>query len=355
MTLALYLIALVALATPCASFVAELRARELATAVWNAPAPAAPYFLAAVVLVRDEDRYLVEWLLYHYLLGYEHFYVYDNDDAGARQTAVASLLAPFTAKGLVTIVPWQTFSPGGQDGPGGNIVGASIGHAFFRSAVSNSSRWLTYHDVDEFLVTLEASAGQAFLGSKLRGEHRLHQYLDLYDKRGVKALLVDRLDFGTSGHADPPSGLVIENYTRRRVVHGPRAAVVGKMFVRPEFLKERSHHGHTVELTSGLCATTDFETSANNSAKCENFKVHRRDPLRLHHYATKSFNECEAKFKRGHFPANDWRAIHGLGICERAHPGKPGFVDIEHGHDITLSASTFPPLIKQLAARIQKQ
>ena len=30
-------------------------------------------------MFRNERRYLVEWVLHHYLLGVEHFYLYDNE------------------------------------------------------------------------------------------------------------------------------------------------------------------------------------------------------------------------------------------------------------------------------------
>jgi hypothetical protein len=37
--------------------------------------------LSAVAVMKDEGRNIREWLMYHMLMGIEHFYLYNNDNA----------------------------------------------------------------------------------------------------------------------------------------------------------------------------------------------------------------------------------------------------------------------------------
>ena len=48
----------------------------VAEAVVSGPVPRAPYTLAACAVFWNEKPYLFEWVVYHYLLGVQHFYLY---------------------------------------------------------------------------------------------------------------------------------------------------------------------------------------------------------------------------------------------------------------------------------------
>ena len=48
----------------------------VAEAVISGPIPRAPYTLAACAVFWNEKPYLFEWVVYHYLLGVQHFYLY---------------------------------------------------------------------------------------------------------------------------------------------------------------------------------------------------------------------------------------------------------------------------------------
>lgn len=36
-------------------------------------------YCAACCMAKDEDLFLKEWIAYHYLLGFEHFIIYDDN------------------------------------------------------------------------------------------------------------------------------------------------------------------------------------------------------------------------------------------------------------------------------------
>ena len=63
-----------------------------------------PYDLAVVAILKNEGRYLKEWLDYHLLAGVDHFYLYDNDSTDNYK----EIIAPYVEAGLVT----SKFFPG---------------------------------------------------------------------------------------------------------------------------------------------------------------------------------------------------------------------------------------------------
>ena len=62
------------------------------------------HYLAAMVRVKDEARFLPEWIAHHLNLGVEHFYVYDNGSTDGTK----EVLAPFVDSGVATYVPWPS-------------------------------------------------------------------------------------------------------------------------------------------------------------------------------------------------------------------------------------------------------
>lgn len=56
-------------------------------------------FLAVCVIIKNEARYLAEWIVYHQLVGVDHFYIYDNNS----EDDLAGVLALFPD--AVTLIP----------------------------------------------------------------------------------------------------------------------------------------------------------------------------------------------------------------------------------------------------------
>ena len=50
------------------------------------------HYLAAAVRVKDEARFLPEWIVHHLNLGIEHFYIYDNDSTDGTREAIAPFI-----------------------------------------------------------------------------------------------------------------------------------------------------------------------------------------------------------------------------------------------------------------------
>ena len=85
---------------------------------------------------------VLEWIAYHKLQGFEHFYVYANEDPAP----LRRLLAPYIAEGLVEVVDWQWPTPGFQHQE------AQINSCVYR--YRGLTRWAAFLDIDEFLQPL---------------------------------------------------------------------------------------------------------------------------------------------------------------------------------------------------------
>lgn len=220
----------------------------------------AKYFLSAMVRVKNEGRFLPEWISYNQALGVEHFYVYDN---GSSDDTV-EILEPFVASGLVTLVMW----------PESPIYPASDKH--FYAEFAAQSVWVAFFDPDEFLV--EARAG--LLIETLRGSS------------AIPALGINWRYFGSSKHDALPSGPVTSNFLwSDEVVNGHIKTVVQPRRVR------RLRNPHNSYYTRGSLARTIMGSRVFASfARIPD----RSEPgLVLNHYVYRSREDYTRKATQG--------------------------------------------------------
>jgi hypothetical protein len=150
------------------------------------------YQHAIVACARWETEYLAEWLVYHRQIGFEHVYLYCNDDD---PTECYQRLLPFTSgpSPFVTFVHY----------PFVGLQGEMYKH-FLRHKMKEVE-WFIFLDIDEFLVFQEDGTVRNFLAKRQ----------DYADK-----IFLNWLIFGHSGFKERPTGSVLLNYTRRwRYVH----------------------------------------------------------------------------------------------------------------------------------------
>ena len=142
-------------------------------------------YLSVCAIYKNEARYLAEWIEFHLLTGVEHFFLYDNNSTDDHR----DVLAPYVHAGVVTVTDWPRFPPQLQ------------AYAHCLDANRHDWRWMAFIDLDEFLFSPRMTPVPEIL--------RQHERLP-----GIAALWII---FGTSGYKSPPPGLVLENYTWRRI------------------------------------------------------------------------------------------------------------------------------------------
>jgi Glycosyltransferase family 92 len=167
-----------------------------------------PRGIALCCRIRDEARYLEEWLEYYLAAGIEHFFFYEK----LSQDNYREILKPYIDRGFVTLFnDWShvPISPAAEQ----DCILRSIGRF----------EWVGFIDADEFVVIRDnRSIGEFLSEYRTAVSVALHWYL-----------------FGSNGHQKRPAGPVIAEYTRRAAA--PNRHV--KCFLRPERVaKYRNSH-----------------------------------------------------------------------------------------------------------------
>jgi FkbM family methyltransferase len=142
-----------------------------------------PRYLSACTTFADEGLRLREWIEFHRLVGFEHFYLYD--DRGTDESR--SVVEPYVRAGIATVVEWPFHS-----GPV-----PAFQHCI--EAFGHGSTWLAMIESDDFLFSPECFDVREILAD--------------YERFG--GLVVNTMQYGTSGHSNTSDWLAIENFVRR--------------------------------------------------------------------------------------------------------------------------------------------
>jgi glycosyltransferase involved in cell wall biosynthesis len=230
--------------------------------------------LTVCAIFRDEAPYLAEWIEFHRIAGVEHFELYDNGSTDQSR----EILAPYVATGVVTLHEWHI------------RPGQLSAYLDAIALTRGKTRWAAFIDVDEFL----------FAPSTVPLPNVLSDYLR-YPAVGVNWNV-----FGTSGHKQKPSGLVIENYTRRTRDSSLNRHI--KSIVQPERVRLiRPFDPHHFKYLAGLAVNERFMPIIGPFSDPP-----ERDILRINHYWSKSEDEALAKAGRERADNGELRAIEHL-------------------------------------------
>ena len=168
-----------------------------------------------VACARWEKNYIAEWVTYHRLLGFDHIYVYSNDD---------------TPDDLFEVIrPLQILNPDFLSYTHWPEVGDQRGmYMHFLEHRRAETRWIMFLDIDEFVNTNGRQVGD-ILGT-----------LD----SDVGALYLNWIMFGNNYHAVSPGGSTLANYVRRQAsVHPYTKNIVRSDAIDFDILKRSSHSG----------------------------------------------------------------------------------------------------------------
>jgi hypothetical protein len=156
----------------------SVRPREASTIVFR---------YSIVACARWETPYIAEWLAYYEALGFQHIYLYCNDDDPAELRAAISVATRHNP-GFVSF----THFPG--QGLQAEMYVAAMDQA------RRTSEWVTFLDVDEFLV--------------LRNCDDIHKFMQPFYGT-TDSVHFNWVYFGNSGFVERPPGSVLRQYTRR--------------------------------------------------------------------------------------------------------------------------------------------
>jgi len=162
--------------------------------------PVAQHRFSLVACARWEENYIVEWINYHKSIGFDHIYLYCNDD---EPDTLYGKILPF----VDGPAPFVTF----YHYPFKGLQYQMYFH--FLRHHATETEWLMFLDVDEFLCLRHANDVALFM----------QQF-----PADIDALYFNWCLFGNNGYKTRPSGDVLTHYTRREHGAGPFTKVLIK-------------------------------------------------------------------------------------------------------------------------------
>lgn len=233
--------------------------------------------IAIVCWVKNEARYIEEWLRFHRSVGVRHFIIY-NDGSTDRTAEIA--LEVLSAD-EVTIIPWSMRMS--DVGSGEMLNGQTIAYA--HAIVNFGARFerMAFIDIDEFLLPMHGSTLQEALAGS----------------NGFPNISLPWHMFGHGGHIEQPALPVSQAYKMR--VADPMArhthAFNFKCIVDPTEVTQVSIH-HFQTRTFG-------DKTANDAGKVFDRRSRKEAAfysnafIQLNHYYSRSREEFMRKMDRG--------------------------------------------------------
>jgi Glycosyltransferase family 92 len=219
------------------------------------------YHLTACLMFKDAATYLDEWLRFHLNVGFDHFYLFDNNSSDDYDP----ILQPFIDAGQVTLTVW----------PGIAQMERILSHCL--EVNRDATRWMAFLDDDEFLFPAAADT--------------VPEVLKQYES--FAGLAVCWLVFGSSGHQTRPPGLVTTTFRRREASVNAHV----KCIVNPQKVISPAIIGHAFVCRPGeVIVDEKFEPMTGPLAMHPTSNV-----ICLNHYISKSF--AEMRQRRSGLPA----------------------------------------------------
>ena len=141
--------------------------------------------LGITSIQRNRNPWIVEWLAFHMMVGFNQFYIYSHKCTDGMTHTLLRLANHYPIvvhqlelENLPQLVAYQ--------------------HSV--NTYLNEVDWMAFIDGDEFLFSTQYS--------------QVSEALVAYEDKPLSALAAYWLCYGSSGHIDEPEGLIIQNYPR---------------------------------------------------------------------------------------------------------------------------------------------
>jgi hypothetical protein len=217
------------------------------------------YYLSLCCIIKNE-RYLEEFIMYHSIVGVEHFYIYDNEsDIKIRDR----LCNPYFSK-MCTII----------DYPGKNLQMSAYNHCI--NNFKYETRWLAIVDGDEYILP----------------KHHFQTVRDfLHNYEDAHAIGINWVFFGSSYYSNVQDGYLVDKY---RYCQGKQDDHI-KTIIQPQYVKE-CHSPHHVVLYDPSKYIDSKRNIIGNNAFNTNYTI---DLIQINHYHLRSYEDYQNKYNRG--------------------------------------------------------
>lgn len=214
-----------------------------------------------VAILRDEEKFLDEWLIYHKLIGINHFFLYDDDPA----YPLKEFLAPHSA--YVTVIPWEN-----QARTTGEMKNQLVAYHDALDRYLTDHEWVAFLDADEFIVL------------------RKHQTIQLFlnDFKTASSISLNWHVFGHNGFFDDPKRLVTTSLTRRMASPSIRVKTISRVNA---ILNIPSPHHCNLKYGERV--------DGNQRIYSDELYSEKTEVAHINHYQSRSFKRWMKRVERG--------------------------------------------------------
>lgn len=219
--------------------------------------------LTSIYWIKNEARYIPEYIEFHLLQGFDHFIFYDNES----NDNLLEVISPYIEQNLVEI---RYYPELGNQSKNFWIMNHCCNEQ------KTKTKWLHFHALDERLYCPDGS--------------KVTDFLEDYEQYGGVA--VAWTYFNSNGHQKRPEGLIIDNFTE--YYDDPWKHI--KTIIQPS--KTQGHNGnpHCFRYSSGhLAVDENFNPTPGPFSKND----YTYNKIKLNHYLTLSYEEHQEKVNKG--------------------------------------------------------
>lgn len=219
--------------------------------------------LTAIYWVKNEARYIPEWIEFHLLQGYDHFILYDNKSTDK----TLEVARPYLDAGLLEI---RYYPP---------TLTTSKNFWLAQECCSEQrgkSKWIDFRSLDERTF---CPTGQL-----------IPDFLKDYEQFGGVAVAWE--EFAFNGHVTRPEGLLIENYTQTAKDLGHHI----KTIVQPDYAVVFAGNPHNFVYQGGRYTVNENGTRVEGAHVPQDYSFKK---IKVHHYNTLSEEEFNIKMNKG--------------------------------------------------------
>lgn len=225
------------------------------------------YYISICACFKNEAKYLREWIVYHNMIGVDHFYLYNNNSTDHYM----NVLEPFINEGLVTLIDWP------------QVPAQTAAYKNWYENYRSESQWIALTDLDEFICPVY--------------DLDLKTWLQKYKKHPV--IKMDWLTFGTNANLRSPNGeLVTEFYTNC----WEKRRSTGKVIYNSSYDIESFFRGmmHMFSVKWHGISIPPINDSGNIClGRCIERVSSKKHTIQLNHYSLKSYDDLINKINRG--------------------------------------------------------
>jgi hypothetical protein len=220
--------------------------------------------LTGIYWIKNEARYLPEFIEFHLLQGFDHFIFYDNKS----DDNLLEVISPYIEAGLVEI----RYYPEDLNTSKNFWI---MKHCTIEQR--GKTKWLHYHASDERLFCPD-------------GRNLVDLLKDYEDYGG---LCVGWSFFNSNGHVKRPDGLIIDNFTNSFNDGGKHI----KTIIQPDKALEAAGNPHNFVYIEGQFSVDENFKRVDGPWNTMNDYTFNK--VKLHHYVTMSKEEYDIKQGKG--------------------------------------------------------